>query len=73
VLALDFPTYRMMTNATYEMTARMMDALDRMMLDMLVAIARKDYTDSRRDQQQGTEKLKAGGGYRGRKERPETQ
>jgi len=37
-----------------------------MMLDMLAAIARKDYTDRRRRQAQGIEKLKAEGGYKGR-------
>lgn len=68
VVALDLPTSWMMTNATDEMTARMMDALNGMMLDMLAAIARKDYTDRRRRQQQGIEKLKAEGGYKGRKE-----
>lgn len=45
-----------------------MDSLNGMMLDMLAAIARKDYTDRRRRQQQGIEKLKAEGGYKGRKE-----
>ncbi|MCC2959979.1 hypothetical protein LK540_05990 [Massilia sp. IC2-278] len=35
---------------------------------MLAAIARKGYTDRRRHQQQGIEKLKAAGGYEGRKE-----
>jgi DNA invertase Pin-like site-specific DNA recombinase len=68
VVALDLPTSWMMTNTTDEMTARMMDALNGMMLDMLAAIARKDYTDRRRRQQQGIEKLKAQGGYKGRKE-----
>jgi len=68
VVALDLPTSWMMTTATDEMTARMMDALNGMMLDMLAAIARKDYTDRRRRQQQGIEKLKADGGYKGRKE-----
>lgn len=68
VVALDLPTSWMMTNPTDEMTARMMDALNGMMLDMLAAIARKDYTDRRRRQQQGIEKLKAEGGYKGRKE-----
>ena len=68
VVALDLPTSWMMTNATDEITARMMDALNGMMLDMLAAIARKDYTDRRRRQQQGIEKLKAEGGYKGRKE-----
>ena len=64
VVALDLPTSWMMTSATDEMTARMMDALNGMMLDMLAAIARKDYTDRRRRQQQGIEKLKAGGATR---------
>ncbi|KGS70683.1 hypothetical protein X979_5492 [Burkholderia pseudomallei MSHR7527] len=57
----------MMTTATDDITGRMMDALNSMMLDMLAAIARKDYEDRRRRQQQGIEKLKAAGGYPGRK------
>lgn len=68
VVALDLPTSWMMATATDEMTRRMMEALNSMMLDMLAAIARKDYTDRRRRQQQGIEKLKAEGGYKGRKE-----
>lgn len=67
VVALDLPTSWMMTNATDEMTSRMMEALNAMMLDMLAAIARKDYTDRRRRQAQGIAKLKAEGGYKGRK------
>lgn len=68
VVALDLPTSWMMTGATDEITARMMDALNGMMLDLLAAIARKDYTDRRMRQQQGIEKIKAEGGYKGRKE-----
>ena len=68
VVALDLPTSWMMATVTDEMTSRMMEALNGMMLDMLAAIARKDYTDRRRRQQQGIEKLKAEGGYKGRKE-----
>jgi DNA invertase Pin-like site-specific DNA recombinase len=68
VVALDLPTSWMMTTATDEMTSRMMEALNAMMLDMLAAIARKDYTDRKRRQAQGIAKLKAEGGYRGRKE-----
>lgn len=68
VVALDLPTSWMMAATTDEMTSRMMEALNAMMLDMLAAIARKDYTDRRRRQQQGIERLKAEGGYRGRKE-----
>jgi DNA invertase Pin-like site-specific DNA recombinase len=68
VVALDLPTSWMMATVTDEMTSRMMEAVNGMMLDMLAAIARKDYTDRRRRQQQGIEKLKADGGYKGRKE-----
>jgi DNA invertase Pin-like site-specific DNA recombinase len=68
VVALDLPTSWVMVNEADEMTSRMMEALNSMMLDMLAAIARKDYTDRRRRQQQGIEKLKAGGGYKGRQE-----
>ena len=67
VVALDLPTSWMMTAASDDITSRMMDALNSMMLDMLAAIARKDYEDRRRRQQQGIEKLKAVGGYPGRK------
>lgn len=67
VVALDLPTSWMMTHAADEMTSRMMEALNAMMLDMLAAIARKDYTDRRRRQAQGIAKLKAEGGYKGRK------
>ncbi len=34
-----------------------------MMLDMLAAVARKDYEDRRRRQREGIEKAKALGGY----------
>lgn len=71
VVALDLPTSWMMTAAADEMTTRMMEALNAMMLDMLAAIARKDYTDRKRRQAQGIAKLKAEGGYKGRK--PDTQ
>lgn len=68
VVALDLPTSWMMTAAMPDdITSRMMDAMNSMMLDMLAAIARKDYDDRRRRQQQGIEKLKAVGGYPGRK------
>ncbi|WP_426395232.1 recombinase family protein [Ralstonia sp. R-29] len=67
VVALDLPTSWMLTTNTDDITGRMMDALNAMMLDMLAAIARKDYDDRRRRQAQGIEKLKAEGGYKGRK------
>src|SRR3984885_16333832 len=49
-------------------TARMFAALNAMMLDMLAAVARKDYEDRRRRQAQGVAKAKAAGAYRGRPE-----
>src|SRR3984957_5216914 len=42
--------------------------LNAMMLDMLAAVARKDYEDRRRRQAQGIVKAKAAGAYRGRPE-----
>jgi DNA invertase Pin-like site-specific DNA recombinase len=46
----------------------MFAALNAMMLDMLAAVARKDYEDRRRRQAQGIVKAKAAGAYRGRPE-----
>ncbi|MFC4258538.1 recombinase family protein [Marinobacter lacisalsi] len=67
VVALDLPTSHMLTNENDdEMTTRMMGAINGMMLDMLAAIARKDFTDRRRRQAQGIAKAKAKGKYRGR-------
>jgi DNA invertase Pin-like site-specific DNA recombinase len=68
VVALDLPTSWMMADKADEITSRMLEALNGMMLDMLAAIARKDYTDRRRRQQQGIEKGKAEGRFKGRRE-----
>jgi DNA invertase Pin-like site-specific DNA recombinase len=43
-------------------------AINDMMLDMLAAVARKDYEDRRRRQMQGQAKAKAAGKYVGRPE-----
>jgi DNA invertase Pin-like site-specific DNA recombinase len=67
VVALDLPTSWMMTS-TDETTARMFDAINNMMLDMLAAIARKDYVTRRQRAAQGVEKAKAAGKYKGRPE-----
>lgn len=67
VVALDLPTSWMMT-ATDETTARMFDAVNNMILDMLAAIARQDYVIRRQRAAQGAEKAKAAGKYRGRAE-----
>lgn len=69
VVALDLPTsHQLIGQGQDEFTARMLDAINGMMLDMLAAIARKDYEDRRRRQQQGIVKAKAEGRYRGRPE-----
>ncbi|QOZ69331.1 recombinase family protein [Bradyrhizobium arachidis] len=67
VVALDLPTSWMMAVGNGdEFTARMFDAINGMLLDMLAAIARKDYEDRRRRQAQGQAKAKTEGRYKGR-------
>jgi DNA invertase Pin-like site-specific DNA recombinase len=68
VVALDLPTSWQLATPGDEFTARMFAALNAMMLDMLAAVARKDYDDRRRRQAQGVAKAKAQGKYRGRPE-----
>jgi DNA invertase Pin-like site-specific DNA recombinase len=67
IVALDLPTSWQMAAAD-EFTARMFAAVNGMLLDMLAAIARKDYEDRRRRQAQGIAKAKSEGVYRGRPE-----
>jgi len=66
VVALDLPTSHTLLQTGDEFTSRMMDAINGMMLDMLAAIARKDYTDRRRRQAEGIEKARSGGLYKGK-------
>lgn len=71
VVALDLPTSHMLAKADPDdFTARMLDALNAMMLDVLAAVARKDYEDRRRRQAQGIARVKAQQPekYRGRPE-----
>lgn len=69
VVALDLPTSWQLASAHRDdFTARMAEAINAMLLDMLAAIARKDYEDRRRRQAQGIEKAKANGAYAGRPE-----
>jgi DNA invertase Pin-like site-specific DNA recombinase len=69
VVALDLPTSWMMATKTAdEFTGRMFEAINGMLLDMLAAVARKDYDDRRRRQAQGQAKAKAEGRYKGRPE-----
>jgi|SRR3984957_8679257 DNA invertase Pin-like site-specific DNA recombinase len=69
VVALDLPTsWLMAAKAADEFTTRMFEAINGMLLDMLAAVARKDYDDRRRRQAQGQAKAKADGLYKGRAE-----
>ncbi|AMR79634.1 recombinase family protein [Cupriavidus nantongensis] len=67
VVALDLPTSHRLAAESDDFEGRMLDAINDMMLDMLAAIARKDYDDRRRRQAQGIEKAKESGKYKGRK------
>ncbi len=68
IVALDLPTSWTFATASDEFTGRMFAAINGMLLDMLAAIARKDYEDRRRRQAQGQAKAKAEGRYKGRAE-----
>jgi DNA invertase Pin-like site-specific DNA recombinase len=69
IVSLDLPTsWQLTSNGLGEFTSRMFAAINSMLLDMLAAVARKDYEDRRRRQQQGIEKAKREGLYRGRRE-----
>ncbi len=67
VVALDLPTsWSLMSSHADEFTLRMSEAINSMMLDMIAAIARKDYEDRRRRQIQGIAKARDAGRYKGR-------
>ena len=68
VVALDLPTSWSLAAPGDEFTGRMFAAVNAMMLDVLAAVARKDYEDRRRRQAQGTAKAKAAGVYQGKPE-----
>lgn len=71
VVALDLPTSHQFmasesSTAADTFTSRMLGAINDMLLDMLAAVARKDYEDRRRRQIEGIAKAKAQGAYKGR-------
>lgn len=68
IVSLDLPTsHQFIKSSTDEFTERIMDAVNNMMLDMLAAVARKDYEDRRRRQKEGIENAKKAGKYKGRR------
>ncbi len=69
VVALDLPTsWSQLEERPDDFTSRMFAAINQMMLDVLAAVARKDYEDRRRRQAQGQARAKAEGRYKGRPE-----
>lgn len=69
IVALDLPTsYQFLaaSGETDDFTRRMQLAMNGMLLDMLAAIARKDYEDRRRRQREGIDKASRAGIYKGR-------
>jgi DNA invertase Pin-like site-specific DNA recombinase len=68
IVALDLPTsHQGMQDAKGdEFTGRMLGAINSMLVEMMAAIARKDYEQRRERQAQGIEKAKAAGKYQGR-------
>lgn len=68
IVALDLPTTHQVMSAKTgdEFTNRMLGAISGLMVEMMAAIARKDYEQRRERQAQGIEKAKADGKYKGR-------
>ncbi len=73
VVSLDLPTSHQFSVINDEFTGRMLSAINDLMLDMLAAIARKDYVDRRRRQKEGIVKAKSEGRYPGRPSDTELQ
>ena len=68
IVALDLPTsWSMGGGDRDEITARILDAVNDMLLDVLAATSRKDYDSRRKRQLQGIGTAKAAGVYKGRK------
>ncbi|MCC8417264.1 MAG: recombinase family protein [Rickettsia endosymbiont of Bryobia graminum] len=68
IVSLDLPTSHQFVENNDEFTNRMLTAINDLMLDMLAAVARKDYQDRRRRQKEGISKAKTYGLYKGRRE-----
>ena len=68
IVSLDLPTSHQLMQHSDEFTNRMLSAINDLMLDMLAAVARKDYQDRRRRQKTGIEKAIKEGVYKGRRE-----
>lgn len=68
VVAVNVPTtWQHLKPARSDFDARMVGAINEMLIDMLAAIARRDYDQRRERQSQGIAKAKAAGKYTGRR------
>ncbi len=69
VVSKELPTsyIALQNEGNTEFMSSILQAINSMLLDMLAAVARKDYEDLRHRQQQGVAKAKAEGKYTGRK------
>lgn len=69
VVSLDLPTSWAMVEANNDsIQSRIFEAINDMMLDVLAAVARKDYEDRRRRQAQGIDRARMQGAFKGRPE-----
>ena len=68
IVAMDLPTSHqgLALPSGDEFTDRMLAAINYMMIDMMAAIARKDYQQRRERQAQGIAKAKSAGVYKGK-------
>jgi len=67
IVCPSLPTsYQFLEGGKDDFTARMVEALNSMLLDVLAAVARQDYEDRRKRQAQGVERAKKEGKYKGR-------
>ncbi|MCE8039282.1 recombinase family protein [Halomonas sp. MCCC 1A11062] len=68
VVSLDLPTSHaaLRISSSDDFTGRMLDAVNSMLMDMLAAVAHKDWEDRRRRQREGIELAKRDGRYKGR-------
>jgi DNA invertase Pin-like site-specific DNA recombinase len=73
IVSLDLPTSHQLMQYSDEFTNRMLSAINDLMLDMLAAVARKDYQDRKRRQKDGMIKAIGQGKYLGRRENKELQ
>ena len=71
IVSLDLPTSHQLMKYGDEFTHRMLTAINDLMLDLLAAVARKDYQDRRRRQKEGIAKALSEGKYKGRRENTE--